>query len=113
MPASEAAARAATIKERQRIRAQAFMGRSMVGRSVVRGKITATITDGPHLHGDGNAIRVTVKLTRAGKDVTPQDLNPVVIVNPPLLVPDGPPSARRYREDPEAVLLGVIADLLR
>lgn len=66
----------------------------------------------------GDALQITVSVIENGKDVTPESLNPWIIVNPPMLVSDpagdveivGDAGQKRmFREDPEAA----IADIVR
>ena len=84
---------------------------------------TLTITS---LAMDGDNARVTVRVDDGGSDVTPPTLNPVIIVNPPILVPDANGDIERssvdprtgvetfvyYREDPRAALLSVLTSLV-
>lgn len=61
-------------------------------------------------------IEVIVTVTGDGADVTPPGLNPVRIVNPPVLVPD--PRGKvvvggvAHRRDPRAAIEAVIASLV-
>lgn len=126
---------AATPAERRRIRAQAIADAVARGgtRVITRGRWRLTITSDPSaVQRKGSwCAELTVRVERDGRDVTPADLNPVRIVNPPLLVPDpagdvvveerstdrrtGVETVEtvRYREDPAAALLVVLRDLIR
>lgn len=92
------------------------------------GQRVVTITERPHVV-DG-AVQLGVRVMRGTRDVTPPDLNPIRIVNPPVLVPDDAGDvelmattrlpdgtraqvAHRFREDPAEALRRVIADLVR
>lgn len=126
---------AATPAERRRIRAQSIADAVARGgtRVITRGRWRLTITSDPSaVQRKGSwCAELTVRVERDGRDVTPADLNPVRIVNPPLLVPDpagdvvveerstdrrtGVETVEtvRYREDPAAALLVVLRDLIR
>lgn len=118
-------------KERHRIKAEAMAALSdMRGRSVKRGAFTITLSDGPRLTMvNGNPLLefgLTITRTTTGKDVTPKDLNPIRVWNPPILVDDpagevvrtftdenGVVQTRRLREDLRAAMLEVVKDLAR
>lgn len=118
-------------KERHRIKAEAMAALSdMRGRSVKRGAFTITLSDGPRLTMvNGNPLlefELTITRTTTGKDVTPKDLNPIRVWNPPILVDDpagevvrtftdenGVVQTRRLREDLRAAMLEVVKDLAR
>lgn len=135
MTLRDALSAASTREERLRIKAEAIA--DAVARSgtrvITRGRWRLTITGDPaavQRKGTWGA-ELTVRVERDGRDVTPADLNPVRIVNPPLLVPDpagdvvveerstdrrtGAETVEtvRYREDPAAALLVVLRDLIR
>jgi hypothetical protein len=109
--------RDAPAADRSRLRVQATVGvGSRVGASVGRGERRLTILEGPDAVPGG--VRVVVSVTRMsdGVDVTPTGLNPVTIINPPLLVPDasGPiqSDGRSYRLDPAAALMEALRGVL-
>ena len=113
-------------KERHRIKAEAFAALPDRSRAVTRGRFRATLTSRPAVDARG-ALAFTLRIERDGVDVTPPDLNPVRVVNPPILVPDaaGPivldlhdregrvTGSLRYREDLEAALLSIVRELAR
>lgn len=86
----------------------------------IKGTQTATIKSVEALpNNDG--VRLTVAVFDAGKDVTPPDLNPWIVLNPPMLVEDaagdvqiaamdrdGKAVTRTFREDPAAVLVDIV-----
>ena len=109
---------AAQPNERARLRA-AVIGRlgNLTGQSVDRGLFRATITDGPFL--SDRTVTLSIRITRIsnGNDVTPANLNPITIVNPPILVPD-PAGTIDLGEDrgmhrlaPQAALLAILRGL--
>lgn len=101
---------AATPAERVLLRAQAHGAlASFKGRSWSRGAFTVTVIDGPTfvMVGESPAIRLSLQIARNGKDVTPADFNPWLIVNPPLAVDPGGPI------DPEGALIAIVRDKLR
>jgi hypothetical protein len=69
------------------------------------------------------AVKMTVHVFQNDVDVTPEGLNPWIVVNPPMLVDDpagdvvlrsrdpidGSETVRTLREDPVAVLEGIVA----
>lgn len=109
----------------RRIKAAAHVaGGLLAGRRYVRGAYGITVLDGPRLVDlNGTpAVELSLRFTKAGKDVTPANFNPWYIVNPPLLVPDpagdvalsdGDGNMRRYREDPAAALIEIVRDMAR
>lgn len=121
--------------ERQRIKAQAVADAIALGgsRTLARGRWTLTVESDPAavIRKGAWCLELTVRLERNGRDATPVDLNPVRIVNPPVLVPDadGPVviekrstdrltgvesvTVERYREDPAAALLLVLRELIK
>lgn len=126
---------AAEPVERQRIKAQAVAAAVAKGgtRTITRGRWTLTITADPAavIRKGVWCAELTGRLERNGRDVTPADLNPIRIVNPPVLVPDPAGevaieqrttdrltgietvTTERYREDPAAALLLVLRDLIK
>lgn len=114
-------------RERHRIKAEAFAAlASLAGQSWKRGRLTATVIDGPHLRAAIRAVELSVRITRDGVDITPSSLNPLLYVNLPILVPDpagdvvrastdpdGTVTERRFREDPRAALLIALRETLR
>lgn len=118
--------------ERHRLKAVAF-GKlaSLSGQSWTRGAITATIVEGPWVDLPARLIGLSVRVERrlangTLRDVTPPNLNPLLYVNLPILVPDpagdvtltgiGPDGStvtQTYREDPRAALLLCVRDTLR
>jgi hypothetical protein len=79
-----------TPAERRAYKAQAFaILQDMVGASVDRGAFRITITTLDY-HPEYNALRIRVRVNRIsnGNNVTPPDVNPIIVVNPPILVDD-------------------------
>lgn len=121
---------AAAPDERKRLKAIAF-GKlaSLSGQSWTRGAITATIVEGPWVDPPlvGLSVRVERKLADGTlRDITPPDLNPLLYVNMPILVPDpagnvtltgsrpdGSTVSQTFREDLRAALLLCVRDTLR
>lgn len=104
--------------ERARLKGRAFSAlSSLAGQSWSRGKLTATIIDGPHVDASERMVSLSVRVTRDGRDITPPDLNPISYVNPPILVPDAAGDVdrdgQRFREDLRAALLTIVRDTLR
>lgn len=68
---------------------------------------------------DGEALRLVVSATRAGRTMTDE----VVIVNPPIMTPtgrqapnpdpEGPPMINEYREDAIGAIRSVVEDVVR
>jgi hypothetical protein len=129
-PVADALALLATAEERHAYKAHAFAALTgQVGRSVTRtikGVVwTLTLTSAPTFYL--GAVTFSVRVARAGVDVTPKDLNPIRVVNPPILVDDpagdivrtstdpttGVVTTRRLREDLPAALLAIVRDLVR
>lgn len=107
-------------RERHRIKAEAIASLgSLAGQSWARGRLTATVIDGPHLRAAIRAVELSVRITRDGVDITPADLNPLIYVNPPTIVSDPAgeidlgPERGRFREDPRAALLIAVRETLR
>jgi hypothetical protein len=106
---------AAAPADRPRLRSIGLtsLGRK-IGRTVTRGEYTFTLMDGPDLVG--NDVRIVVGIERGGVDVTPPSLNPVIIRNIPILVPDGGSivivDRGTFRVDPLAVLDSIVARLV-
>ena len=109
---------AAQPGDRARLRA-AVIGRlgNLTGQSIDRGLFRLTITHGPVV--TGRTVTLSIRVTRIsnGNDVTPANLNPITIVNPPILVPD-PAGTIDLGEDrgmhrlaPLAALLDIIRGL--
>ena len=111
-------------RDRARVKAQAMAVLSdMVGKSVARGAFTITLAS-LSLHPRQDLLVFTLKVTRTsnGKDVTPADLNPIRVYNPPILVDDPAGdivqtstdpvtqevTTRRLREDLRACLLDIV-----
>lgn len=109
--------RAADPVDRPRLRAEAIASLGpQVGQSIVRGNFRLTLTDGPRLLGRILEFSVRVNRIDTGADVTPPALNPIRVVNPPVLVPDpagsvdlGPRGMHRF--DLLAALLQIVRDL--
>lgn len=120
-------------EERQRIKAEAVSALPrLASRTISRGRWRVTITADPvAVQRKGTwCAELAVRIDRDGKDVTPADLNPIRLVNPPVLVPDPAgevvieqrvtdrftgietTTATRYREDPAGALLLVLRDLI-
>lgn len=117
----DALAAATTREERQAIKAEAFAALDARTRRFVGNRFTIEVLARPVRRL--RAVRIYVRITRNanGRDVTPDDLNPIDIVNPPILVDDpagdvvitDEDGEHRYREDLEAILIGIVRDLLR
>lgn len=100
------------IKVIQRLKARAFAKlESFAGQSWSKGNLTATITSGPTLVTSERAISFTMQVTRDGEDITPRAMNPIIIANPPIMVPDGDGEFRR--SDLRSALLTVLRDFVR
>jgi hypothetical protein len=116
-------------QERHRIKALAFAAlTSLVGTSITRGAFTVTLTSAAIVPAHG-LLEFNLKITRTsnGKDVTPADLNPIRVYNPPILVDDPAGDivrtwthpetqevmTRRLKEDLPAALLDIVRDLAR
>jgi len=108
-----------TPAERHAIKASALaaIGAAMVGQSITRAGWTFTLLSAPIV--TASLLEFSVGIRRAGKDVTPPDLNPIRIYNPPILVPDPagdvevvtPKGTTRFREDLPAATLAIVRDL--
>lgn len=103
-------------RERHRIKCRAFAALTgQVGRSIKRGQFTVTLTSAPTFTDD--VLTFSISIERGGQDITPPDLNPIRIVNPPVLVEDpaGPVvrGGKRFREDLPTALLGIVRELVR
>lgn len=103
--------------ERSRIKAAAFaqLG-SLVGQSILRGNFRLTLTDGPKIVNHMLVFSIRINRIDNGNNVTPQNLNPVMVVNPPILVadPSGPidlGTKGKFRLDIQAALFQIIRDL--
>ena len=125
-PLHDALTGQADAAERHRIKAQALAAlANMDGQSVTRGTWTVTMMGAPSY--SGGLLTFALKIEHDGVDVTPPDLNPVRIYNPPILVDDpagtivqrgndretGLPYVRRLREAPMAAFLAIIGDMVR
>lgn len=121
----EDVAAAPSVIERSRVKAEALAALpALAGRSVTRGRFTVTILDAPRVVAHKLVFRVRIE--RDGIDVTPPDLNPIEVTNPPVLVEDpagsivrtwndpqtGIPRSRRLRLDPPAAMLQIVRDLV-
>lgn len=106
----------ATIKE-EAIRAFG----SIAGQSWTRGRITATVTDGPRIDLGRRIVSVSVRIERDGVDITPPRMNPLEygpLHRIPMLVPDPAGDVDlgelgTFREDPRAAFLAAVRDTLR
>jgi hypothetical protein len=109
---------------RRRIKAQALAAMTdLIGESVDRGAFRITLTDIDYYPAH-DALRFRLRINRIsnGNNVTPADLNPIIVVNPPILVDDaagdivlsgtdpvtGLPWERRLREDLREVIRDVV-----
>jgi hypothetical protein len=129
-PIADAISLLATAEERHAYKAHAFAALTgQVGRSVsrtIKGVVwTLTLTSAPTF-ADG-VLTFSVRIQRAEVDVTPKDLNPIRVVNPPILVDDpagdivrtwvnpvtGVVTTRTLRENLPAALLAIVRDLVR
>ena len=113
-------------KVREQIKIDALNERVdvLVGRTMSRGRFTLTLTDLSATSTPGGPVLVaTVKIvnTNTGQDVTPDDLNPIMISNLPIFVPDptgeinlgDEEHPNRVREDIVESLLTTLRDLFR
>jgi len=117
-----------TAAERRTYKAQA-MGvlTDMIGQSVDRGAFRITIIDLDYFAAhDALRIRIRVNRISNGNNVTPADVNPIFIVNPPILVDDpvgditqtwtdsdGVVHTRTLKEDLRAALIEVVRDAVK
>ena len=99
----------------------------MIGASVDRGAFRITITDLDYYPAhDALRIRIRVNRISNGNNVTPPDVNPIIVVNPPILIDDpagdivrtwtdrdGIEHTRVLREDLRAVLREVVRDAVK
>lgn len=112
--------------KRLQIKAEAINERAfqLVGRTMTRGRFTMTLTSisvAPSAAGPVVTLTVRIVNDNTGNDVTPSDLNPIVLVNPPILVPDpngeielgDEQNPRPAREDVIESLLSALRDVLR
>jgi hypothetical protein len=113
---------------RRRIKAQAFgILEDMIGQSVDRGAFRITITDLDY-YAAYDALRIRVRVNRIsnGNNVTPPGVNPIFVVNPPILIDDaagdivrtwidkdGVEHTRLLKEDLRAALREVIRDAVK
>jgi hypothetical protein len=125
-PVTDALASATSHAERHAIKAAAFVALPKADRKVKVGRYTVALVDHPVI-GPSGLLQFNVKITKGGKDVTPLDMNPVRVWNPPTLVDDpagdvvrswidpgsGLPQTRTLREDPLAALLTIAGNLTR
>lgn len=87
--------------------------KSTAGRQFTRGAYTITVVDDlvcTVTASNKVAVTFNLRVETGGRDVTPRDLNPVTIVNPPLYVRevDGTPTL-----SPARALRDIVLDLLR
>lgn len=113
---------------RSRLKAQALSALSdMVGASVDRGAFRITIT-ALDFFAARDALRIRIRVNRIsnGANVTPPGVNPIIVINPPILVDDpagdivrawtdrqGVTQTRTLREDLRAALREVVRDAVR
>ena len=99
---------------RRRIKAQAMAAMAdMIGATIDRGAFRVTLTSLDYLAAD-DVLRIRVRVNRIsnGNNVTPPLLNPILVIEPPILVDDpagdivrtwtdraGVVQTRRMRED--------------
>jgi len=117
-----------TPAQRRRHKAQAMaVLNDMIGQSVDRGAFRITLTDLDFFPAhDALRIRIRVNRISNGNNVTPPDVNPIFVVNPPILVDDpagdivrtwtdrdGVEQTRTLREDLRAALREVIRDAVK
>lgn len=115
-------------RDRARIKAQA-MGilTDMIGQSVDRGAFRITITD-LDFYPARDALRIRIRVNRIsnGNNVTPAGVNPIIVINPPILVddpqgtivqtwtdPQGVEHTRTLKEDLRAALREVVRDAIK
>jgi hypothetical protein len=127
-PITDSISAVTDARERHRVKARAFaalsgqMGRS-VSRTIKGVAWKVTLTTAPKFTDD--LLEFSVRIQRAGVNVTPPDLNPIRVHNPPILVDDpagdivrtwtdeeGVVRTRRLREDLPAALLAIVRDLV-
>ena len=99
----------------------------MIGASVDRGAFRITITDLDY-YPVRDALRIRIRVNRIsnGNNVTPPDVNPIIVINPPILVDDptgdivrtwvdgeGVTQTRTLREDLRQALREVIRDAVK
>jgi hypothetical protein len=75
---------------RRRIKAQALgILEDMIGQSVDRGAFRITITDLDY-YAARDVLRIRIRVNRIsnGNNVTPEGVNPIYVVNPPILIDD-------------------------
>ena len=99
----------------------------MIGASVDRGAFRITITDLDY-YPVRDALRIRIRVNRIsnGNNVTPAGVNPIIVVNPPILIDDpagdivrtwtdrqGVEHTRVLREDLRAALREVIRDAVK
>lgn len=129
-PIYDAIMAATTPAERRRIKASALgILTDMIGQSILvgGGAFRVTLT-GVGIHWAQEMLEMTVRVNRVsnGKDVTPNDLNPIQVVNPPILVDDpagdivlhwtdaqGVAQTRTLREDLRGCLVTIVRDMAR
>jgi hypothetical protein len=99
----------------------------MIGATVDRGAFRITITDLDYFAGpDALRIRIRVNRIANGNNVTPPGVNPIIVINPPILVDDvagdivrtwtdrqGVAHTRTLREDLRAAMREVIRDAVK
>jgi hypothetical protein len=113
---------------RRRIKTQALaILDDMIGASVDRGDFRITITD-LDFYPAHDALRIRIRINRIsnGNNVTPANVNPIIVINPPILIddpagdivrtwtdPQGVEQTRTLREDLRAALREVVRDAVK
>ena len=90
---------------RRRIKAQALAQmQDLIGTSIDRGAFRITLTDLDYYPAH-DALRIRVRINRIsnGNNVTPPTLNPIIVINPPILVDDPAGDIVLTWTDPEGV----------
>ena len=115
-------------RQRRRIKAEAYsVLTDMIGDSVDRGAFRITITDLVFFWAvDALLIRIRVNRISNGNNVTPAGVNPIIVVNPPILIDDpagdivrtwtdqqGVEHTRTLREDLRAALREIVRDAVK
>jgi hypothetical protein len=113
---------------RRRIKTQALgILNDMIGQSVDRGAFRITITDLDYYPAhDALRIRIRVNRISNGNNVTPPNVNPIIVINPPILIddptgdivrtwtdPQGVEQTRTLKEDLRAALREVVRDAIK
>lgn len=98
-----------------RMKVDAFVRLPNVVNTVTVGAYIVLLVVAPHKAAN-NCLEFNVKITKGGLDVTPANMNPVQIYNPPICVPNpsgdivGPDG--NYAEDLHACLLDIASRLV-